>query len=92
MGRVEHGVTPKCVDFYIEERLMRSYCSNMSFSYSNFKAELSAQFMVSFAAKKDLMSKTDGPPMRVSTIRICRPIETLDQDDAFIYPIPVASS
>ena len=70
MGRVEHGVTEGGVDFYIEERLMRMFCSNMSFSYTNFKSDIAQQFTVTFISKKDMMSKTEGPPMRVAAM--CR--------------------
>ena len=90
MGRVEHGVTPNCVDFYIEERLLRSYCSNMSFGYNTFKTEIAAGgAMVTFSAKKDMLSRTDGPPMRVSTMRISRHINTLE--DGVVPTLSVAA-
>ena len=72
MGRVEHGVTANCVDFYIEERLLRAYCSNMSFSYNTFKTEMHDAHHVTYIQKKDMMSKTDGPPMRVSVMKISK--------------------
>ena len=80
MGRVEHGVTAGCVDFFIEERLFKAYCSNMSFSYSNLKKQLEAQFTVSYVTKKDMMSKTEAPPMRVSAMKISRKIS--DHEEA----------
>ena len=89
MGRVEHGVTEGGVDFYIEERLMRMFCSNMSFSYTNFKSDIAKLFTVTFISKKDMMSKTEGPPMRVAAIKISRHIHTIE--DAILQPvIPVA--
>ena len=89
MGRVEHGVTEGGVDFYIEERLMRMFCSNMSFSYTNFKSDIAKLFTVSFISKKDMMSKTEGPPMRVAAIKISRHIHQLE--DVVLQPvIPVA--
>jgi hypothetical protein len=90
MGRVEHGVTAGCVDFYIEERLLRAYCSNMSFSYATFKGQLERLFNVSYVQRKDLMAKTDGPHMRVAAMRISRRIT--ETDDAVIVhaPVPVA--
>ena len=88
MGRAEHGVTHRCVDFFIEERLMRSFCSNMSFSYNTFKEDIAKQFTVNYVPKKDMMAKTEGPPMRVSTIRISMPQDTID--DAILEAFPVA--
>jgi hypothetical protein len=89
MGRVEHGVTEGGVDFYIEERLMRMFCSNMSFSYTNFKSDIAKLFTVTFISKKDMMSKTEGPPMRVAAIKISRHIHNLE--DVVLQPvIPVA--
>ena len=79
MGRVEHGVVAGCVDFFIEERLLKTYCSDMSFGYSNFKAALEKQFTVSYIAKKDLLAKTSGPALRVSVIKITRRIDDVDE-------------
>ena len=92
MGRVEHGATLGNIDLYIEERLLRAYCSTMSFSYTTFKEQLSRSFRVSFVQRKDLMSKTDGPPMRVRALQITRRID--EEDDVLTLPtiIPVAVS
>ena len=73
-GRVEHGVTPGHVDFYIEEQLLKKHCSDRSFGYSDFKKQLEAAYHVTYN-KKDLMSKTKGPPMRVNAMKISRKIE-----------------
>ena len=75
MGRIEHGVTPGYIDFYIEERLLKSYCSTMSFGYADFKRQLENQFSVTPMPKKDMMAKTRGPQMRVSVLRISRRID-----------------
>ena len=77
-GRVEHNVTPGHVDYYIEEQLLKKYCSGMSFGYSDFKKQMEAAYNVTYL-KKDLMSKTKGPQMRVNAIRISRRI-TLDEE------------
>jgi hypothetical protein len=91
MGRVEHGVGGGGVDFYIEERLLRAYCSAMSFSYTTFRDQISKQFITSFMQRKDMMAKTDGPPMRVSAVKITRRAD--DVDDVILQPlIPVAIS
>ena len=85
MGRVEHGVTEGAVDMFIEERLLRSYCSNMSFSYNTFKAEIQELYNVTYITKKDMMAKTDGPPMRVAAMKIVKRIH--DEDAAVLQPI-----
>ena len=90
MGRVEHGVTANHVDFYIEERLLKTFCSNMSFGYADFKRQLEKQFVVSYMPKKDLMARTSGPPMRVSTMKISREISSLDEE--IINPVSVAAA
>lgn len=71
-GRVEHGVTPGYVNYYIEEQLLKSYCSSMSFGYADFKRDIAAQYVVDYG-KRDLLSKTKGPQMRVNAICIRRP-------------------
>ena len=88
MGRVEHGVTAGHVDFFIEERMLKSFCSNMSFGYANFKRYLEAQFTVSYVAKKDMMSKTSAPPMRVTAMKISRAVTEVDE--TLINQIPLA--
>jgi hypothetical protein len=90
MGRVEHGVTANHVDFFIEERLLKTFCSNMSFGYADFKRQLEKQFVVSYMPKKDLMARTSGPPMRVSTMKISREISSLDEE--VINPLSVAAA
>ena len=89
MGRVEHGVNPGYVDYYIEERLLRAYCSNMSFSYATFKADIAQSFIVHQVAKKDMTAKTDGPPMRVATLRLSANMSTLD--DTVLQSIPMVA-
>jgi hypothetical protein len=89
MGRVEHGVSPGCIDFYIEERLLRSFCSNMSFSYSTFKTEIAHIFSVYQAPKKDMLSKTDGPPLRVTALKLTANANTLD--DALLLPVSMVA-
>jgi hypothetical protein len=90
MGRVEHGVTANHTDFYIEERLLKTFCSNMSFGYADFKRQLEKQFVVSYMPKKDMMARTSGPPMRVSTMKISRENSTLDEE--IINPVSMAAA
>ena len=72
MGRVENGVTADHVDYYIEERLLKAYCATMSFGYADFKKQIEKLFTVAYMSKKDLMSRTGGPQMRVATMKITR--------------------
>jgi hypothetical protein len=77
-GRVEHNVTPGYVDFFIEESLLKQYCSSMSFGYADFKVQMEAACHISYM-KKDLMSKTKGPQMRVNAMKISRKIDDEEQ-------------
>lgn len=69
---------------------MRAFCSNMSFSYTTFKAEIAHSYTVYQVPKKDMMAKTDGPPMRVSALKLTANTNTLD--DELLQAIPVAIS
>jgi hypothetical protein len=89
LGRVEHEVTPKYIDYYIEENLLKSYCASMSFGYTSFKRQLEDQFQVEFV-KKDMMAKTKGPQMRVAVMKIRRRVE--DLDESILNPVPVEES
>jgi len=73
-GRVERGLQPGFVAYYIEEQLLKAYCSSMSFGYSDFRAQLERLYKVTYL-KKDLMHGTKGPQMRVNCICITRAIE-----------------
>jgi len=74
-GRVEHDVVPGHVNYFIEENQMKAWCSHMSYGYSDFQRQLEKKFVVIYC-KKDLLSKTKGPPMRVQAIKITRPETT----------------
>jgi hypothetical protein len=80
MGRVEHGFTPDHVDFFIEEALLKAYCSSMSFGYADFKRQLAAVFTVSHVAKKNMTARTQGPQMRVSVLKISCRISDMDDE------------
>ncbi len=71
-GRVERGVTPGFVNFFIEEQMLKAYCSSMSFGYADFRKQLEKQYRVDYI-KKDMLSKTKGPQMRVNAMKISRP-------------------
>lgn len=75
-GRVEHGVTPNRIDYFIEESQLKHHCASMSFGYSDLIDRLSAlpQYSVRFT-KKNMLAKTRGPEMRMQTVCISRPID-----------------
>lgn len=79
MGRVEH-LDKFYVDFFVEERLLRAHCASMSFGYTDFKSKLDTLGHVDRLSRKDMTSKTDGPPMRVSVLRIRRKVEDTPDD------------
>lgn len=79
LGRVEHGMArPGFVDYFIEEQLLKQHCVAMSFGYADFRTQLEALWSVTYI-KKDMMAKTNGPPMRVNVVHISRK-ETADED------------
>lgn len=81
LGRVEHGVSrPNYRDFFIEEALMKRHCVSMNFAYGDFCKQIANAFSVTFL-KKDMMSRTNGPNMRVNAIHISRPEDETDASD-----------
>jgi len=87
-GRVEHGSRAGHVSYYIEENQMKAYCSTMNYGYKDFKKKLEKVFSVTYV-KKDLLSKTVGPQMRVSAMRIVRPDSLIDEDEDEQQEVPV---
>lgn len=77
-GRVEFNVSPGYVDFYIEEKLLRSYCASMSYGYDDMTRQLESKYQVT-RIKKDMTSKTQGPTMRVNAIKISQRLEDVDE-------------
>ena len=52
--------------------MLKAYCSSMSFGYADFRKQLEKRYRVDYI-KKDMLSKTKGPQMRVNTMKISRP-------------------
>ena len=78
LGRVEHGLlTPGYREFYIEEQLLKKHCVSMSFGYDEFKAQMEELFTCKYV-KKDMLSRTNGPAMRVNTMHITFRDEVFD--------------
>ena len=78
------------MDYYIEETLLKAYCATMSFGYAAFTKQLADTpgFMVE-RMKKDMTSKTKGPPMRVNALKIRR---RSGDWDAEALPLPLAAA
>ena len=74
-GRVEHGFTPGHVDYFIEEQLLKQHCVSMSYGYKDFKEQLERlpNYKIKYL-RKDMLSKTRGPTMRVNVMQITRPM------------------
>lgn len=80
LGRIEHELLrPGYIEYYIEEQLLKQHCVSMSFGYADFKSQMEALFKVTYT-KKDMLTKTNGPSMRVNVMHISRPKETVDED------------
>ena len=78
-GRVEKGFTPGHIDYYIEEQLLKAHCVTMSYGYKDFKEGLEKlpNYKINYV-RKDMLSKTRGPTMRVNVMQITRPITNDD--------------
>jgi len=81
-GRVEHNMVPGHIDYFIEEQLLKNHCVAMSYGYSDFKEGLEKlpNYKVKYM-RKDMLSKTRGPTMRVNVMHISRPISENDVED-----------
>ena len=81
-GRVEHDLTPGHIDYFIEEQQLKAHCVTMSFVYSEFKRQLESMptYKVQYM-KKDMLTKTRGPTMRVNVMHICVPTTPDTADD-----------
>lgn len=79
-GRVEYNTTPGYVDFYIESKMLKLHCADVSMGYAAFLEELQAVAIVS-EGRKDLLNGTKGPHMRVHCVKVTRPLVAVQQDD-----------
>ncbi len=73
-GRVEKVHTGAWIDYYIEEKEMRAFCSSLSYGYSEFKRDLGNVHKVKFV-KKNLLHGTKGPSMSVQCIHVTLPAD-----------------
>jgi hypothetical protein len=89
LGRIEHNtIREGYTEYFIEEQLLKQHCVSMSFGYADFKTQLEQQFEVSYI-KKDMMSKTNGPTMRVNVMHVSR---RSDEVDASLIPVVEAEA
>lgn len=72
-GRVEKGLTPGWIDYFIEEKELKAFCSSLSYGYTEFKKNISEICPVKYG-RKDLLSGTKGPTMSVRCIYIQQPL------------------
>lgn len=79
-GRIEYNVTPGYVDYYIETRMLKLHCADHGIGYESFLKELETTATVQ-QARKDLLSGTKGPTMRVLCVKITRAIEDVEADE-----------
>jgi hypothetical protein len=81
-GRVEKGFTPGHIDYFIEVQLLKQHCVSMSFGYNDFKEAIERlpNYKVQYG-KKDMLTKTRGPSMRVNVMQITRPITPDDEEN-----------
>lgn len=70
MGRVEKGNTKGYVDVFIEQKLIKNFCSRSDFGYSDFKIGMEAKYAVDILKKNMLAGTKAGAPMRVTAIHI----------------------
>ena len=72
-GRVEVDVRKDYTDYYIEVGVMKRYCAQMNWSYNAFVSELrNTPKMVVDAVRKNLLSGTQGPEMRVNCLWVAK--------------------
>ena len=93
MGRIEHGtINEHYVEFYVEEQLLRKHCASMSFGYSDFKRQLEKLYKdvgsVKFGVKKDILSRAEGPMLRVNSMHLSIPKAKINaRDEAADIPV-----
>lgn len=73
MGRVEKGNTKGYVDVFIEQKLIKNFCSQSDFGYADFKLGLEAKYTVDILKKNMLSNTKAGAPMRVTALHIRMP-------------------
>jgi hypothetical protein len=74
-GRVEKGTMEGWIDYYIEERELKSFCSSMSYGFEEFKRDIGKDCIIRYG-RKDLLAGTKGTSMSVRCLHIRQRAET----------------
>lgn len=70
-GRVERNATDGLVDYYIEEKEIKAFCSSLSYGYAEFKRDLTAEkTLFRSGIHKNLLHGTKGPVMSVKCLHV----------------------
>lgn len=78
-GRIEDDVVPGYRDYYIEIKMLKMHCADVSMGFGAFLEELQSLATVK-ECQRDLLAGTNGPSMRVKCIKITRPIVDAQDD------------
>jgi hypothetical protein len=73
-GRVEKGETVGWIDYFIEEKELKAFCSSLSYGFAEFKVDIAKTCTVNYL-RKDLLIGTKGPSMRVRCVHIKQQVE-----------------
>lgn len=77
-GRVEKSFNSQWIEYYIDEKELKAFCSSLSYGYAEFKRDIAETYPVSYGTR-DLLQGTKGPTMRVRCIYL-RQKDTLVPD------------
>lgn len=66
-GRVEKTFNSQWIEYFIDEKELKAFCSSLSYGYAEFKRDIANTYPVSYGTKNLLMG-TKGPSMRVRCI------------------------
>lgn len=83
-GRVEKHAATGIIDYFIEERELKAFCSAMSYGYAEFKQDMQETFArdkkgtISYL-RKNLLAGTKGPAMSVRVIHIQQKADSAEQ-------------
>lgn len=85
-GRVEKGSSKQWVDYYIEARTLKAFCSSLSYGFAEFENDLStgngdrSRACPIVFIRKDILSGIKGPTMQVKVAHIKLPLEEANMD------------
>jgi hypothetical protein len=68
-GRVEKGKTDGWVEYYIGEKEIKSFCSSLSYGYTEFKRDLSKDGPIGFTMR-NILAGTRGPVLAIRCLHV----------------------